>query len=305
MMPRTATAFDPIATPPAVPDGFFWGGFRPAWSLPVAGRPVDEERTAALVPWDARVRCRVRPAPDVGGVPLQKVDGLPTTRTWHATRPPSWTNPFPSERLPLPAIVRRFGDPWADSTDAQWFAIDYARRLYFEASAIGPAWLGFPHPWRADTIKAWRLDQDYRSQGPGMTGAGLPLWPMVPRFEDLEKGPGGVQHALHFVAAGYSTAAPIGPAIKTDGTIPFHPLRAGERLRLRADRVPVTKTVHEAAWVWAALNYGFILTDKTVSVLDDPGVGHSTRLGMDTRVRIDLDVRLTDLEVVRYDPSFR
>jgi hypothetical protein len=87
-----------------------------------------------------------------------------------------------------------------------------------------------------------------------------------------------------------------GIARKTDGTIPGHPLRAGERLRLRADRTPTTSSREEEALVQAMLSYGLIVTDRT-----SPDAGHNIRLPSDPTLSIDLtsQLRLTDFEVLR------
>lgn len=280
---------------------------------------VDDKRTEALstfttsytdrqgqevveVIGEKGIRCQLRETRGgtFGHIPwhrLDKIAKVSTNRVYEASVPGSWWNLFPSKNVVLPESepVRRFGDPTATGTDAQYFAVDKTRNLYYEVSAFGPSW--FPFKWRADRISIWRLDQDWQSQTKlGVTGAKIPLLPMIPKIEEYETGK--IEHALHFIAAEYSPDGLVPPARGTDGDVPGHPLRAGERLRLRSDRVAAVlgdnPTKHDEALVYALINYGYILTDRTAIE-----VPHSMRQPQDPRLNVTIDLRLNDFEVVR------
>jgi hypothetical protein len=263
------------------------------WDVSIAGLPVDRERTNRLVDLHSHIRCtrdssNVR-VPIKGGVPLQLAN-TKNTKVYEATAKPSWNNWFPSRQVPLPEVVYILSN-----TDEQWFGVDPVRGLYYECSAIGPTLFGFPAPWRADRISVWDINRDWRTQRTGITAAKIPLWPMVPKVEKLLKGE-PLGHSLHFVAAGYQGGDWVGIARGTDGPFDDHPLRSGERLRLRKDRIPTVRNAQEQCIVDAMLNEGLILTDRTR--WDDLTPGHSIRLPADARVDIDLDIEITDFEVV-------
>lgn len=282
-MPRTITPLDPAPRVPSIPTVTWWSQDLPPWQQRVVDRAVDSSRTARLSAFDDVVRTR-------GGVPLQ-IAATSLTTTYQTSEPPTLRNPFPSVRLPLPNKV------WVEqrTTDYNWFAVDAARQLYWEASALRPTfpWLG--SPWTAHTIRSYDLRRPWDSQRPSITGGGLPMWPMVPHPDALAGGAGGVQHALHFVVDnGYSSEPFIPPARKSDGERIGHPLRAGARLRLTEQswlRLQGEATSPAAAAVvWALAIYGAIVNDRTSDV------GHSMRLPSGTE--LNLSLRLTDFEVL-------
>lgn len=291
-MPRIWNPFDGIPKLPARrPDVDWWDDFSPSWRERVDGRPVDADRTDALRGWDARIRVD-------GKVPLQLAAQRGATTTYETKRPPEPGNVHPSERLPLPGKV------WLISSgDEQWFGIDPHARRYYEASALGPVavWKYLPaSTWRADTIRIWDLDTDYRAQDRSMTGDGLPMWPRVPHVDDLRAGAGGVQRRMALVLAGYSDDPPVGAAVKTDGETPGHPCRAGELLRFTAQGAQrlaaAGSTPDDAAFIYAGVHHGFEVSDKTDNLRDRPEVGHAVRMPFGSRLTVE--PRLTDLEVV-------
>lgn len=282
-MPRTITALDPQPRVPSVPTVTWWSQFLPPWQQRVTDRAVDSVRTARLSAFDDRVRTR-------GGVPLQLAANTLTT-TYQTSETPTLRNPFPNVRLPLPTRV------WVETrtSDFNWFGVDPARQLYWEASALRPMLPWLSSPWAAHSIRVYDLAKPWDTQRPSITGGGIPMWPMVPSPAALDAGPGGVQHALHFVVdGGYSSEPFIAPARKTDGERVAHPLRAGARLRLsdaallRLQAEADTPQAH--AVIWALSVYGAIVNDRTSDV------GHSMRLP--AGVTLDLTLRLTDFEVL-------
>lgn len=265
----------------------WWDQFLPPWRQVIDARTVDTARTAELVGFDDRVRCNP-------GVPLQLASNR-MHRVQHRSQPGTLFpfNPLPTVPLPLQEQV------WVEqsTTDHNWFAIDRERGLYYEASEMGPVWAWAPTPWKAGYIRVFDLNQRWDAQKASITGGGLPMWPMTPRIADLNKGEGGVQHALHFiVSGGYSSDPFIAPARKTDGTRTGHPLRAGARLRLTEAAYyqlsARARTTHDRAVLWALLHYGVIVNDRTAPV------GHAMRFPASPDLDLTLQLRLIDFEVI-------
>jgi hypothetical protein len=283
-MPRPITLLDPEPRVPSVPAVTWWSQFLPPWQQRVTGRAVDSVRTSRLSAFDDRVRTR-------GGVPLQIAANNLTT-TYQTSEPPSFRNPFPSVRLPLPNKV------WVEqrTSDFNWFGVDPTKQMYWEASALRPTFSWLSSPWTAHSIRVYDLTKPWDEQRPSITGGGIPMWPMVPHPDALSAGAGAVQHALHFVVDnGYSSEPFIPPARKSDGLRVGHPLRAGARLRLTEEaffRLTLEAAGNPAALavLWALWIYGCIVNDRTSDV------GHSLRLPSGTE--LNLNLRLTDFEVL-------
>lgn len=288
-MPRLLNPLDPAPHVPSLPRVTWWSENLPPWTQQVTDMAVDAERTARLTVADDVVRLN-------GGVPLQLASPNRTT-TQVRSQPPTWSNPLGLARLPLQEVT------WVEqsSTDYNWYAVDPVAGRYWEASEMGPVqllpWLPAAY-WACGYLREYDLNRPWDQQKASLTGGGLPMWPMVPSIEALDAGAGGLRHALHFiVSGGYSNEAPIWPARKTDGTLTGHPLRAGARLRLRADAYErwsrEVQGPHDAALLWAMSVYGLIVNDRTRD-------GHAVRLPRDPRLNVSLSrrLRLTDFEVL-------
>lgn len=304
-MPRLANINDSYPNIPDISSLTWWKEFdKPGvqtWNTDISTLKVDLERTERLKEIainNPTVRCSSlsRSVPVKSGVPLQVASKV-FTKTYEAKATPTWwpftkDNLFPNKLVPFPEIVYILSN-----TDEQWFGIDFINKKYYEVSACGPTPFNWPWPWRADGIRVWDLSKDWRIQSGGITGAGLPLWPMVPDpAKLLTEQP--INHSLHFCSAGYAPQK-VGIATKFDGEHPGHPLRAGERLRLRADRIPICKTIQEFTLVNTMLRYGLILTDRTdYRPESQGGASHSIRLPADSRVSINLDLSITDFEII-------
>jgi hypothetical protein len=214
-----------------------------------------------------------------GRVPLQLAAKATTT-----------TLTFPRlgvHRVPLPQAIWVIGN-----SDRQWFGIDLERARYFEVSSLRLSLWGAS----AQSVVSWDLARPWTAER-GITGAGVPMWAMVPSLADLRSAGSGT--ALHFVIAGdYSRQlSPLAEELggKTDGTLDDHPIRAGERLRLtdaafRRLRLDA-RTPDDHAVLWSLVVRGAICTDKT-----DATVGHNLRLPVGANVTIALDA--TDFEVL-------
>jgi hypothetical protein len=284
-MPRLLTPLDPRPRIPSLPTVTWWSEQLPPWEQQVMDRAVDTERTRQLSAFDDRVRTK-------GQVPLQ-IAANNMTPTLDVSTPPTWRNPFPTVRLPLPNRV------WVDTrtTDNNWYGVDAVKNVYWEAATLAPAMPWLSTPWRAGAIRVYDLSKPWDQQRASITGGGLPMAPMTPHPDHLDAGAGGVRHALHFVVSGgYSSEPYIAPARKSDGLRKGHPLRAGARMRLTADAYERmssgAESTHDAALLWAMYVYGVIVNDRTADV------GHTLRLPDDPRLDVTIAPRLTDFEVL-------
>lgn len=283
-MPRPLTLLDPVPQCPDVSDLSWWDEYRPAWLDVVSQRPVDVIRTEALSDWNQRVRVS-------GNTPLQ-LAAVGYTTTLTSKIPPSWGNPFPSVKVPLPAKV------WiSTNNDHTWFGVDPVRKWYWEASSLGPVLSWMQAPWRSDVVRAFNLQTNWTEQPGSISASRIPVWPLVPSIEGLSAGAGGVKHALAFVAAGYGDGPVQYPSRGTDGYIPGHPLVNGSRLRLTRKALerlaPMVKTAQDAAVLWALEHHGCINVDKT-----SEDAGHALRFPKDPRLSVTLTMQLTDFEVL-------
>jgi|JI10StandDraft_1071094.scaffolds.fasta_scaffold114565_3 hypothetical protein len=293
---------------PYIEDIDMWGKFNPPWKVDVSKHAVNKDRTARLAEYNDSVRIGVdrETVNGVhGGQPFMRLENQPctNTKTYEAKIPPSWSRGlFPNQTIPLPdwnkggEYVRRFGDPTVTGTDAQAYMINGVTKKYYEMSSFGPSI--FPYTWRADRIHVWDLNVDWTKQNMGISAAKIPVLPMIPRIEEYETG--RIEHAIHFVSASYSDEPWIAPARNSDPLkylIKGHPLRAGERLRLRSDVAALLllgpTTLHDRAFIYGVMKYGMILTDRT-----SPDVPHSVRQPMDPRLDMSIKLQLTDFEVL-------
>ena len=265
----------PDLEPPHVPWVWDASAF---WRRVVADAPVDRQRTAALVGVNCQVRAVGGSPPWAGattGTPYQVVawaGGL--TRVWDLARPVQWrwTGPrFPVEELPLPDVVRREGDP-TDSFDRRWIGWDPTAQRLTEVCQLnrnhnlllrwiaGVEWTGgwdgaAPGPWTWDTTKAWNASGQPR----GSTATGLPLLPLVARWDEVRRG--RIDHALALTLPEYGPGF-VAPARGSDGRMAGHPCRGGERLRLRREAVTRWEPGSAARVVAEALaTFGCLIVD--------------------------------------------
>lgn len=290
-MPTTLTAVDRQPDTPDTTGLTWWDEFFPPWCRPVTDYPVDGPRTAGLARWEVFRDGNPLPVRVTGNTPLQRA-GTALTRTWEAKNRQSvlW-NPFSWARLPLQQKV------WlSTNNDHTWFAIDQAAGKYYEASAMGPMfWSGY---WRADSIRVFDLKRDWRTQQGSISASRIPTWALTPSIEALNRGAGGVQRALPFVAAGYGGPGQwLDPSRGTDGYIVGHPIWNGSRLRFtRAayERLLAEATnAQDEAIAWTGRHYGFLNVDKT-----SEDAGHALRLPKSPRLQITSRFWLTDLKLL-------
>lgn len=284
------------------------------WNRLIVDEPVDVALTAELTRLDrffppggywSRLRVNTggaaRPGPDAAvrsGVPYQRVDREPVAGVW---RHQVHLHGIRVDRVPLPRVIRRVGDPTVTGSDAQWFGVDGARRQLWEISAFGPSLLaglfGASSGWQAGRVGCIDLDRRWQDQPHGVIAARIPLLPMLPRPEEFARG--HITHALQLAVAGYSPDRPVGYARATDGTVKGHPLRAGQRLRLRHERMLELLDEHEgrrdvATLLVALWEHGCVVCDRTT-----PSAGHSLRMPQTTQVDVaGLELDLGDFDAI-------
>lgn len=269
-------------------DGVLWSDA--PWFEPVSGHSIDLEATAQLAAWDGPVRT------SVGGVSTGNVHGgSPWQDITYVARTTQVIDLYGrSHQVPLPEVVRRFGDPTGTQNDLQWVGIDFAKRLMWECSALRPGLIG--SAWWAYSVKCWDLDAAWDAEPGGITATNLPLVAGIARPEEFARG--HIDHALWFVADRYSDREVRWPARATDGLYPDHPLVAGMRLCLRPDWQPTRALTADERTLVGAMRAdtgrGLIVSDRT-----HPDHGSTIRHAMDPRVRIgDLGLRLSDFLIL-------
>ena len=296
-----------------------WDGFTVPWRTDISDWPVDQARTANLARSDVQVPVDVS-APgqvwdgSVGGIPVQDCRNVATTTVWDLGRPVTWewfSPRWPTVQVPLPALVRREGDPMA-AWDRHWCGIDVDRRRLHEAiqldsspwnrvRTIGQTDWTAGWPGGGPGLATWDLSRPWNSPGQprGVVAAAVPLVPHLIRADELAAGT--ISHALFLVLADYA-GEHTGYARGSDGTARNHPCRAGERLRLPRTAVewftPGTpeRVVAEGLW-----RHGCIVGDRSDhsgSATSKPGRLSCTQ---DPRINTGwegLGLRLSDLEVV-------
>lgn len=277
--------------------------------------PVDAERTRSLidvtVPIDCHPPLKVWEG-SVTGMPYQLV-GKATTTVWDLARPITWqwfTPTLPTVQVPLPDVVRREGDPGA-AWDRHAYLIDPGAALWemiqLDRSPVN-RWRTFGQTeWTAGYngggpgIARWDLRRPWDAAGQprGVVAAAVPHMPHFVRADEIARG--RIDHALFLALANYAPGR-TGYARGSDGTAAGHPCRAGERLRLPAERVawfePGTpeRTVAEAL-----ARYGCIVGDRTDhsgSATSKPGVLATAQDPRISAVWTGLGLRLSDFDIV-------
>lgn len=248
------------------------------WNEPVKDRAVDAQRTAGLTLVDVPIRTSGGAAPYNGstyGMPYQVISTTkPMTKVYDKTRPITWNWFVPSHPityLPLPLEpdkVRREGDPMG-AFDKHWLGFDPGKKLLYEVFQLNKggwnwnqadwsvAYSGASNPiavW--DTAKLWNA----ANQPPGVVAAGFPLMPLIVKYDEWAAK--RIDHALFLVLPNYASAR-TGPARNFDGDIPGHPLRAGERVRLKKEFVG-NDPISQAAW-----EYGLVVGDRNAHIAGD------------------------------------
>ncbi len=296
------------ALPPIAPEDVPWAGRTEFWNTPCNAWATDFERTAALAAVDCDIRERAgnQPAaPSVAsyGLPYQLVDSVngPFTKVWN-------TKSYGPVRLPLPPMVRRQGDPF-NYGDGKWIGYDPVAGWLYEAACLNKRWWTWivGCQWACDGLFEWDTTVPWDSPGQpaaGCVAAKWPLFPLVVRWDEVAAG--RVTHAVHGTLPNYAPEK-IAPARGHDGMWPGHPVRAGERLRLKRSAVerfaPGTAARIVAEGLW---EFGWCHGDKTTK--GDPTKGHgSFQVAQDRRFVTGegtvgpmgiMQLRLVDFEVV-------
>lgn len=298
------------------------------WREDITQRPVDHERTRALIDFDVPIKTGgAGAAPWQGtsyGMPFQLIDAkASTTGVEDASQPAPWELYFNSwtdwglrrrpvmVNVPLPAIVRREGDPGApNNSDLHWYGYDPNGQVLWEAitlRTLGDRWLagymgGGPGVGRWDCRKPWNAP----GQPVGVVAGGTPQFPMICRWDEIRRG--RIGHAIFGVLPNYAPAK-TGPARGTDGSLVGHPVRAGERLRLRRSVVErFSPGTTQRIVAQALYEYGWVQLDKNAATGTPAKIGQGGfpttqdrrwHTGDDLHGPLgDMRLKLTDFEVL-------
>lgn len=288
------------------------------WNLPITDAPVDLERTNRLIAVDVPIVVEAGGPPWAGtvlGFPFQVIaeKGLTRTKVWDEGRPMRWFPPRPPiVEVPLPDVVRRQCDPAGVGWDMHWIGWDPTEAAYWEAFVLRPntnpfyglfgarwasGYVGVHTPTvcRWDETKAW----DAPSQPSGTNATRLPYLPLLARWEEVASG--RIDHALFGALPLYDRGF-VAPARWSDGRAPGHPIRGGERLRLRRSAVErhqpgtvariIAEALHRHGWVCGDTS-GRGCVELTQDRRHHDGADGLVGLG-----KAPLTFRLTDCDVV-------
>lgn len=279
-----------------------WAGTGAFWEQPITGAPVDTERTARLKSIDEPFGTAGGGKPDyltgAHGTPYQTVDhvrGLTRVDPMNEPWWPFWTLQerldAKAKYLPFPDPVRREGDP-AGGGDHHWIGSDKKGRRLYEVISLVKQPNG---TWQSTSITVWDTTRPWNEQPGGSIAIDTPVLPMLARHEEFAAGV--IKHCVLYVATKYDRTF-IAPARKSDGTEKGHPLRGGERLRLKAGtHLKHPEGSFERILCVCLETYGMIVSDK--------GGNAGLRMPQDPRLaKIDAKLRLTDFEVVQAVTDF-
>jgi hypothetical protein len=259
-----------------------WGNIDSFWQHDLLSEPVDTERTNALSlsDYDLPIDADAGNAPWEGvsyGMPFNIINNAtPLTKVWDMSRPITWnwfTPKFPITRVPLPNLVRRGGDPtnsfdmhciaWNEESKILWEAIVLNSSPFNRLKTFGQCdWVcGYDGGGRG--IERWDCNKPWDAPGQpmGVVAANVPKFPLVARWEEIQKG--RIDHMIFAVLPNYAPEK-VGYARGTDGDWVGHPCRAGERLRLKAEVVQRFAPGTAARIVAQALHeFGMMIGDRT------------------------------------------
>ena len=300
-------------TPPVMADGSFISKWVGPWQRRVNDLPVDKNRTEKLAEYDVAVTTKSAGTVWEGstqGQPYNVVSGSSSRITvWDMSRPITWnwfSPTFPTESLPVPDVVLREGDPLG-AWDQHVIIVQPGVRLWeliqFDSKSVSIQSLLIGSPWQCGYdgagrgIYSYDLSKPFKSGGRGTCAAGVPQFPLITRWDEVESGQ--IDHAM-FVALPNYAPGKTGFAEGSDGLWKDHPCRAGEILRLKKDvldRFSIGSP--ERVLANGMADHGLVVADK--STTGDPRDGVAgVKLSMDVRWQelSDLGLQLTDFEVV-------
>jgi hypothetical protein len=258
-----------------------WGDDLTAfWHVPIDTFEIDVERTGRLADLGYTLSCGGGNQPHEGtsyGQPFNLVlESGPKTAVWNLGKKVvwNWFRPtYPNVLLPLPSLVRREGDP-GNSSDSHWVGYDPSASVLYEVIQLNNSFLnrlktlgtntwalGYvpSHGWaRWNTAIAWNAP----GQPVGVCAASVPKFPMVTRYEEVESG--RINHALFTGVPDYAPEI-VGHARGTDGSTVGHPLRGGERLRLKPEVLDTITDPVERIFGLAAHEFGLFIGDRNWS----------------------------------------
>ena len=307
----------PVPEMPPIPK---WKG---PWNTDVSNYKVDTDRTYKLREYNIPIKTGAGQAPWNGstyGRPISLYnDKGPKTAVWDLSKPIvwNWFSPtFPVTRVALPEHVRREGDP-VGSSDMHSYLVDPANKIITEMILVRKSLANllqtfFQTEWTVGYagggpgIYRWDISKPYNADGQpkgGVVAAAVPQLPMVVGWEEIQAGV--IDHCMFGVLPNYSKEV-TGWARGSDGSSIGHPVRAGEILRLKKEKLSTyLPGTPEHIIATALVKYGWFQGDRNGP---DTGVGEGHfPLTMDRRWAqgdgkiprlADMKLSLVDFEVV-------
>jgi hypothetical protein len=305
----------PVPTMPDIPS---WQG---PWNRDISSAPVDE-RTRDLAAVDVPISAHAGAPPWEGstyGMPISLCDARgATTPVWDFSRPVKWnwfTPTFPITQVPLPLQVRREGDP-VGSSDRHAYLVDPKNRVLIEMICVERSPLSRLQTWGqcdwtvgypggGPGIARYDMSVPYSAKAPhGIVAAGTPQLPMVPRWQEIERGV--IDHAI-FGALANTAPGHVGWARGGDGSWKGYPIHTGDLLRLRPEVVARFAHGTPARVIAEALHtHGLFIGDRS-STGDPTKVGGGIALTQDRRwstgdgtfPRLELPLRLAEFDIIQ------
>lgn len=264
---------------PTMPDIFVepWYGVDGSfWKTRIPYSTVDPARTALLSNFDIPISIGAGNTPYEGtsyGLPYNLVlESDPKTKVWDLARGVTWNwfvPSYPTVNVPLPPKVRVEGDP-NGSSDLHCYLFDQNQQVLYEMIVTSHSSLNYlktfgqcewtaGYAGGAPGVIRWDCRKPWNAPGQpagGVVAAAIPQFPMIVRWDEIRKG--SIDHAVFGVLPNYNKGK-VGAARGSDGDLSDHPVRAGERLRLKRSAVErfqvgtperiIAEACHEYGWI--------------------------------------------------------
>ena len=290
-----------------------WGWDLTAFFWQKAKDSIDRGRTAALVDYECEIK--------VNGGHLHHgvMDGVPFQVSDTTSR--NVLVQFQSDALGWLSTprglafpggkVRIQGDPAPGSTiDRHCILFNPSKGMLYEMISMRQSLIPFltmGASYVATRGVVWDLKKPWNQTKGGVCAAQIPYLPIMLTNDDFRRG--RIDHVMGLVMNNYGRER-TGPARGGDGLWSGHPVRSGERLRVRAEivnfwldldaRGGVKLTPEDRIFLQGGREMGFIVMDKQTNATDGSGWG-AVVTAQDFRLEgLTIPLNLSDLEVVAW-----
>lgn len=171
----------------------------------------------------------------------------------------------------------RTEDQPSGSGDHHSILIDLTRNRMIESFVMRPNVLGFWGASWVGQLTRWNTSVAWASTSGGTNAAKIPYFPLLPRREEFEVGV--IAHMLPLVMDRYNSALATGtPARGGDGLSSLHPVRSGEKMRLKSSSLTTLSATysskpHILTLLTCLREYGVIVMDKNTMNNDSTATG--------------------------------